>query len=89
MDGVPIDHEVAINHVNFALVLTLGGVVLEQVGLQQEDHSADNQREHVTHHVGGVQEGVVDGDDLDGLLQERGTQNEATDAAESIDSNLC
>lgn len=39
------------------------------------------------HHVLDGDEGVVDGDDLDAVLLDGGTEHEATDAAESVDSN--
>ena len=40
------------------------------------------------HHVVNVDEGVVDGDDVDRVLLDGGAQHEASDAAEAVDSNL-
>ena len=47
-----------------------------------------HERTLLVNHVCGVEEGVVDGDDLDGSLLEGSTEDEATDAAKSNETKI-
>lgn len=42
----------------------------------------------IPYHVVDVEEGVVDGGDLDAVLEHSGAEHETTDATESVDANL-
>lgn len=79
-----IDDEVSVHNLHVSVVLAVRGVILEQVRLKRGAGAQQPQARQTTHHVRRVQEGIVDGDDLDGLLAEGSAKHESSDATKSI-----
>ena len=82
VDDVAVDDELVAVSLHLAVVLAVGRIVLEQVSLE----SASDKPQEVhgsAYHVLGVEEGVVDGDNLDGALLQGCAEHEASDAAKA------
>jgi hypothetical protein len=99
LDGDTINDEVAIDSLDFTLVLAVDGVVLEEVDLWRRGGAKDNGSGQTivvvarkffisTHHVLDVHERIVDGDDGNLGVSEGSAAHEAADTAEAIDSDL-
>ena len=85
-DGLALDDELAVLDLDGAVESAVGGVVLEHVNLRNSELSSANtarERSEVAHHVVEVDEGVVDGDDLDLSVLERVSQDNSTNSTEA------
>ncbi len=88
VDNVAINDQVAALDLHFTVVWAMGGVVLEEIGLQRDIRenqidSLSSREQWPTNHVLGVQEGVVDSHNDDCLLAQGCTEHEAANAAET------
>lgn len=93
-DGLAVDDQVLTVDLDVTLELAVGGIILEHVCLEAAKLVKSScfmifMEGIVAYGVGGLNEGVVDGDNIDVVKLDGIAEDNASNATEAVDSDLC